>query len=374
MGSYLIESQVICIILLTILGVYNFKFDHGMKRSLKGIYIFAILAAVADILRWSMAMNGFMVAPHVMGVFYYIFREAIGYLWLCLSAEKLDEKLYQNKLFKILSALPVVLVAVISGVRCISHAGSGFFADGSCCESGFPIGWVSYIYVAAVCVLSVKAIKKANGNRQKQEIILLPILTFIPVLADMLERWLPINLSLLSYSVLISILILFIYTGHQKLRVDNLTRLMNRYGMDDEISAQLEQYRKDKNDLFYVIVCDMDNFKHINDTWGHQEGDRALRLISDVLIRVSERYDAAAFRIGGDEFVIFVDVSEDTIPKEICSALKTELDDIDFRDDFDIRMSMGIAKYDGRISVAELLNSADMELYEAKRKGKGGGK
>ena len=119
-----------------------------------------------------------------------------------------------------------------------------------------------------------------------------------------------------------------------------------------------------------MIVCDLDNFKHINDTWGHLEGDRALKLISGVLDRVVEQYDSSAFRFGGDEFVIIVDTSDSKLPEEICSKLKCELSGIDFRDDFDIRMSMGIAMYDGKSTVAEMINSADKQLYEVKRKNK----
>ena len=111
----------------------------------------------------------------------------------------------------------------------------------------------------------------------------------------------------------------------------------------------------------------MDDFKTINDTWGHPEGDRALKLIANVLSDVAQRYDSEVFRIGGDEFVIITDTSEPGLADMLCVSLKEELDNIDFRDDYNIRMSMGVALYDGSCTIPELINGADRNLYEAKK-------
>ena len=155
-----------------------------------------------------------------------------------------------------------------------------------------------------------------------------------------------------------------------KILTDKLTNLHNRYGMNEEIREQLHQYAKDKNDSFYLIVCDLDNFKHINDTWGHLEGDRALILISSALLKVSEKFNSEVFRMGGDEFVIITDTSEEGLADNIIESIQEELDMIDFRDDFDIRMSMGVSLYDGKTHVNDLIESADKKMYEVKKKAK----
>lgn len=169
------------------------------------------------------------------------------------------------------------------------------------------------------------------------------------------------------YISVLAMVTLFITEQYNKIRTDNLTKLHNRYGMDEEIHEQLQQYARDKNDSFCIIACDLDNFKHINDTWGHLEGDRALILISSVLLKVSKKYNSEVFRIGGDEFVIITDTVEEGQAEEIISEIQKELDNIDFRDDFDIKMSMGVAIYDGMTHVTELLNNADKKLYQAKK-------
>ena len=151
------------------------------------------------------------------------------------------------------------------------------------------------------------------------------------------------------------------------MRIDKLTKVYNRYGLDVELKEQLRQYRRDKTDSFYVISCDMDKFKQINDTWGHDEGDRALKLVSLALFKVATKFDSSVFRIGGDEFIIITDTSETGLAEKVIEAVKAELDSIDFRDDFKLKMSLGYALYDGKSSIDELLKAADKELYDAKK-------
>ena len=182
--------------------------------------------------------------------------------------------------------------------------------------------------------------------------------------------FLPYGIILVTYCIMLSLCIGLIDEKHKKIRTDNLTKLNNRYGMDDAIYEQIMEYKKDKNDSFYLIVCDLDNFKHINDTWGHLKGDEALTCVSKALSTVAEEYEAEVFRIGGDEFVVVVDTSDEALVNEMCDKIKCELDEIDLNVDFAIRMSMGTALYDGVSEISELLNKADKQLYQAKAKNK----
>lgn len=121
-----------------------------------------------------------------------------------------------------------------------------------------------------------------------------------------------------------------------------------------------------KNDSFYVIACDMDEFKAINDKDGHDEGDRALEMVGKVLTEVADRHHAKAFREGGDEFFIITDEAEEKVAKKICEEVQTELENTFFSDKFKLKMSMGIKLYDGKVTVKELLKKADESLYDDK--------
>lgn len=190
----------------------------------------------------------------------------------------------------------------------------------------------------------------------------------VSVLYAALTFWtLKSDLNMHTYILIFVMITTFVFDQYNKIRVDNLTKLYNRYGMDVELKEQLRQYEREHEDSFYIISCDLDNFKHINDTWGHLEGDRALVLIAATLSKVAKKFRSNVFRIGGDEFVIITDKSEKGLADDITAALKEELDNIEFRDDFDIKMSIGVALYDGETPVNELLNNADKKMYEAKK-------
>lgn len=176
------------------------------------------------------------------------------------------------------------------------------------------------------------------------------------------------GLNFATYLLILTIIITFSFEQLKKITVDNLTKLYNRYGLSIEVAEQLRQYQRENSDSFYVIACDLDKFKQINDTWGHEEGDRALELVSAALARVGKKYDSVVCRIGGDEFVIITDKSDAGLPEKITLEIQNELDKIDFRDDFDINMSIGSALYDGKTDFEELLKKADKKLYEAKKK------
>lgn len=210
---------------------------------------------------------------------------------------------------------------------------------------------------------SVFDTKECDNIIKKNVVSSLIMICFGLISAFFIGYW--SNTALFIWIVAMAVFLL--HSMHKKISVDNLTSLCNRYGMDEEIREQLQQYAKDKNDSFYLIVCDLDNFKHINDTWGHLEGDRALILISCALLEVSKEFDAEVFRIGGDEFVIITDKSDEGLADRITERIKEQLDKIDFRDDFQIKISMGVSLYDGKIHIKDLLENADKKMYEAKK-------
>ena len=87
-----------------------------------------------------------------------------------------------------------------------------------------------------------------------------------------------------------------------ELRIDPMTGLYNRMGME-YFSEKLLTEARQKNSSLFLCICDMNGLKYINDNFGHEEGDRALKLLSQIIKDSLEEGDMA-FRIGGDEFLI----------------------------------------------------------------------
>jgi len=153
---------------------------------------------------------------------------------------------------------------------------------------------------------------------------------------------------------------------------DALTGLANRYAFQEQLELSLAEASKSKNKvaLFYL---DLDQFKVINDTYGHQEGDKLLQLVADVLKNGIEETDILG-RIGGDEFTLLrsnVDLDEvELLAQHLMHLLKT----IDYcinSEPYQVSFSVGIAISPvGGLTQHDLLSNADLAMYYAKKTGR----
>jgi len=150
---------------------------------------------------------------------------------------------------------------------------------------------------------------------------------------------------------------------------DSLTEIYNRRFIDEELASSKE--RADKyGDLFSVIILDIDNFKQINDQYGHLIGDEVLKFIARYL-RESVRITDIVGRWGGDELVIITKnagLRESVIIAEsLIKNLKTlEIGEMSIK----IQVSIGVSVYKFKEDIQDLIKRVDNALYKAKSKGK----
>ncbi|MFN4217536.1 MAG: GGDEF domain-containing protein, partial [Brevinematales bacterium] len=158
---------------------------------------------------------------------------------------------------------------------------------------------------------------------------------------------------------------------------DPLTGAMNRMALQRRLAEEMERMRRyggKVNSCFALLFLDIDNFKTINDTYGHAVGDKVLALSGRYLQALLRKVDLL-FRYGGDEFVILLPETSgenalllgNRIQKDVPSKVLDVLG-IDILPTF----SIGITEYRGESEVTDdhLLQMADQALYEAKRQGK----
>ncbi len=153
---------------------------------------------------------------------------------------------------------------------------------------------------------------------------------------------------------------------------DSLTGLPNRTMMSDMISHSIKSTKR-QHELMAIMFIDLDNFKTINDNYGHKEGDNVLietaKRLKDVL-----REEDMVYRFGGDEFIVTLEHiknSEDIakIAHKLNRSLKIPYQTSDYT--FYISCSIGIAIYpNDASSVDELIKNADAAMYQAKNNGK----
>ncbi|HET7631036.1 MAG TPA: sensor domain-containing diguanylate cyclase [Gemmatimonadaceae bacterium] len=153
---------------------------------------------------------------------------------------------------------------------------------------------------------------------------------------------------------------------------DGLTGLGNRRTFDEYFRRQLNEADRFGQPLALILV-DIDHFKRVNDTWGHEAGDEVLRLVAGKLKEGVRNVDELA-RYGGEEFAILLSQTSVDGAMELADRLRQAVEGADVKykgEDLSVTISCGIAAYRDGVSTREgLFRAADRALYDAKRAGR----
>lgn len=168
--------------------------------------------------------------------------------------------------------------------------------------------------------------------------------------------------------VVLSLLIVFLNIQNQSIDTDYLTGVYNRKKLETYIKGKVS--RSSENKTFSAILLDLNNFKAINDTFGHDVGDNVLET-SAKLLKSSIRSNDFLARFGGDEFCIILDVSDRTNLEATVSRINDCIEKYNESCDhpYKISFSMGYAVYDynSGMKVEEFQKQIDTLMYENKR-------
>ena len=154
---------------------------------------------------------------------------------------------------------------------------------------------------------------------------------------------------------------------------DPLTSIYNRRYMNEFLAKEAERSRRTDRG-FAVSITDVDDFKKINDTYGHLSGDIVLKKIVRAMISCTREYDTVG-RYGGEEFLIILPEIDKQTATLVCNRLRRNIEELEVEvmegEKITVTASFGIASFqeDG-VLPEDLLVKADERLYKAKREGK----
>lgn len=151
---------------------------------------------------------------------------------------------------------------------------------------------------------------------------------------------------------------------HRQARIDPLTGAYNRQGIQETL--QVAFATSDRAHPTAVLALDLDGFKLLNDTEGHQVGDDVLQRFVSVLEGAS-RQDDVVGRLGGDEFLLLLPEADAEVADRVAARVHAQL----LREGVPVTVSIGIATTSGREAPQTVLARADAALYAAKRDGRG---
>lgn len=149
--------------------------------------------------------------------------------------------------------------------------------------------------------------------------------------------------------------------------IDDLTKLNNRRYLIEFLSKEVKKHINNESPLS-ICIFDVDNFKSINDTYGHLEGDKALTDIGEIMKRNIRDSDVVG-RFGGEEFMAIFTNTDQEKAVIVCDRIRKAVEEHRFVDNIKVTISGGLYENRGD-NIEELIHCADENLYKAKETGK----
>ena len=216
------------------------------------------------------------------------------------------------------------------------------------------------ILLAMAAVTSLVRARRAQTMEARKRSLTAASFVIPPIICGVLALF--TDVTVLFIGSVVSMLSVFISLQELQIRTDPLTGLNNRALLDQKITAAIQNLG-DGYEL-YLLVLDVNNFKHINDAFGHMEGDRALTLVAEAIKRCPMSPSDFACRCGGDEFLLLHRAKRDDCSLLVASIHETltawELP-------YPLDVSVGVCRYTPGIgSWQDFVDAADKEMYRIK--------
>ena len=218
-----------------------------------------------------------------------------------------------------------------------------------------------------------------NKNKKAQLNFLSFIILCIAAINDILvnNAVVPNQYSALYGGILFLIMeLLYIFTDYQKsmkklenLNRDGLTTLYNNKYIKTLLSQLIQRYINWK-ERFSLLMIDIDNFKSINDTYGHMFGDRVILDVATILLAISDDKGYAG-RFGGDEFILILPGADEKEAFDTGMEIMKKLEHLNELNHAENPISVSIGVYENTCtSVQDCMNNADYAMYKSKTGGK----
>ncbi len=226
---------------------------------------------------------------------------------------------------------------------------------------------LSYSYVIIAYIRTICGMLDKSYTGDKHTLVLLIVFPAAPGLAGIIQFVYP-RIPVACAMLAITTLLLYLNWIDQLISLDPLTGLNNRKQLGHFYNNWMKNHNE--GDTINVLMIDANKFKSINDTYGHVQGDKALKNIAESLklgCRVLPKRANIA-RYGGDEFAILYESSNPEDADHLRKSITEQLIEINERTKvpFELTVSIGAASSDGELSLKELIDKADEAMYEEK--------
>ena len=374
--KFYFEANLVCIIIFGILLAHDLLRADRQEKQIKyeQAQIPFMLYFTNDIF-WAAVIAGILpkniFTVVLLNFFNYVLLAAIAYTWLryTMAAEMVPDREKTVKKFAILFPFLVATAALVI----IFFAAPQLLYDGSLELQ--PLYYVflvavPIIYIAAVLVYTIRKAVKEENRIEKRKHLGIGLFPLMVVAGGLVEIILLPDTPIFCFSCTILTLIFYIQAMETQISADPLTALNNRHQLMRFVSQKTNLHREGRKT--FVIMFDINDFKMINDTYGHAEGDRALVIVADSLKHVASTNNTLAFlgRYGGDEFIAIAQPVQEEGVSSLISEIRNEISSECAEDGRPYLLSAG-AGYEEFVSdkdtFEQCLRRADKNLYKDKK-------
>ena len=372
MPIYYLEINIICIIIL--LAIFdkfkdeslNNSSDKYYEKTLLATISFSLFALISGIFNGT-SYNFSQIILIISHSLYFFSESLIGYFYTNYILKRIN--LQEKRKYKFILYIPLILSIFFLIINFFQKTLFTISIDNLYSPSKY-LYLYNLINAVYVLIIITNLISYYFYNKNsKSEIKSLILFTLLPVVSAGIQNY---NYGIILGQVGFTLSELLIYFNNQKKEAnyDELTGVYNRRAFNKR--ANKIYY---SNKLMFLMLMDADDFKIINDKYGHLEGDKALIQIAYILNRAinntHKNYSLA--RYGGDEFVIVGNIQNKDEVAQLINQIEEEEKKYnkETNNKYNIELSIGYAlQNDNHTSVEDLIKEADALMYAKKRKRK----
>ncbi|MDR3552315.1 MAG: diguanylate cyclase [Clostridia bacterium] len=307
----------------------------------------------------------YSVINYIGNLLIFLLNPLIPSLWLLYAHFQVfhEEKKTKHLLYPLLAIVAINTIAVVLSQK----YGWLYYIDSGNIYHRGPLFWFPVFITIALSVLSFFVIM-ANRKQIERKYFFSLLFFPVPPLACMVLQTIFYGTSLMLNGIAFSLFVVFINIQNRSMNTDYLTGAYNRKKLEVYMNEKINTCSAGRT--FSAILIDFNDFKSINDTFGHNTGDHVLES-SVTLLKSCLRTSDFIARFGGDEFYIILDVSDkEALEATVCRINSCiEKYNKQSKNPYQLNFSMGYAVYDyhSHMSVEKFQKYIDDLMYENKR-------
>lgn len=364
-----IQMNIFMVNLLTLIAVHAcFKLNrkaraHSLFLALIFLTILILILEILSVLLNSSNSINFITAHKIVDTIGFLLTPLVPIFSVLVIYEKTNKYKKINTKSVFLLSVPFLINGILSlgSFYCnwiFSITNENIYMRGPLWLAS-PM--ISYFYY----IINLLLLYNVREELNREEVLILSLFTIMPSLLSIFQLYYFVYLTIWN-SVAIAVVINYVFIVHSQVKIDPLTQLGNRIAYDEYLST----LGKKSNLVLAVVNIDLDDFKRINDVFGHHEGDKVLAVFARQLKEVFEG-KGVSIRLGGDEFIVLVNENQREVVEKYIETLKNNVDTYNKASNmpYHIKFSYGMAIFNSMYSnIHELIQHSDKLMYEEKNK------